>query len=137
MILPIGEQDQHLVVVAFFEGGEGRLNRFSYGRAALGNDIHIERLDALAEGRVVDGQRALEERAARERYQPQPVGPRALHQFERGQLRPRQTVGGNVLRQHALRSVDGDDDVQPALLHLLPVKAPLRSRQRQDEADHS
>src|ERR1035441_8771137 len=32
--------------------------------------------------------------------------------------------------------MDGDHYVESTLLRLLPVKAPLRSRQRQDKADH-
>ena len=69
MIFPIGEKHQHLIVVAFLESRQGRLNCFSDGRATLGDDIDVERLDALAKGRVVNGQRALQERAAGERDQ--------------------------------------------------------------------
>ena len=136
VVLAVGEQHEHLVVVAFLEGGQGSLDRFGDGRAALRDDVHVQRLDALAEGRVVNGQRALQEGAAGEGDQAEAVGLGALHQVQRGQLGARQAVGRDVLRQHALRGVNGDDDVQPALLDFLPVKAPLRPRQRQDQADH-
>ena len=135
VVLAVGEQDEDLVVVAFFVGGERGLNGFGNSRPALGDGVHVESLDALAEGRVVNGKRALQERAARKGDEPEAVRLRALHQVQRGQLGPRQAVGRDVLRQHAFRGVYGNHDVQPTLLDFLPIKAPLRPRQRQDEAD--
>ena len=136
VVLAVGEQHQHLVVVAFLEGGQGRLDGLGERRAALGDRVHVERLDALPEGRVVDRQRALQEGAAGEGHQAEPVGLGPLHQIQRGQFGARQPVGRDVLRQHALGGVDGHDDVQSALLDFLPVKAPLRPRQRQNQAGH-
>ena len=136
VVLPVREQHQDFVIVAFLESRQRRLNRFRDGRAALGNDIDVERFDALAEGRVVNGQRALQERAAGKRHQAQPVRPRPLHQLERRQLRARQPVGRDVFRQHALRGVNRDHNIQAPQPHFLPIKAPLRPRQRHDQADH-
>ena len=136
MVLAVGQHHQDLVAVALLVGGQSGLDRLGQRCAALGNDVHVERLDALAEGGVVNGQRALEEGAARKGHQSESVGFGSLHQIERGQLGARQAIRRNILRQHALRGVNGDHDVQAALLDLLPVEAPLRARQCQDQAGH-
>ncbi len=136
VVLTVREEDQHLVVVALLVGGERSLNRIHQGRAALGNNVHIERLDALAEGRVVYGQRALQEGAAGEGDQAQAVGFGALHQIERGELGPGEAVRRDVRRQHAFRGVNRHNDVQPPLLDLLPVEPPLRPSQGQEKTGH-
>ena len=111
------------------------LNRLGKRSAALGNDVHIERLDALPEGRVVNGQRALQESAAGKGHQAEAIRAGPLHEVEGGKFGACQAVGCNVLRQHALRGVYGNHDVQTALLDFLPVIAPLRPRQGQNQAN--
>src|SRR6185369_9417488 len=64
MIFAVGEQNQHLKVLAFFKGGEGGLNRFGNSGAPFGNHVDVERLDALAERRIINRERALKKSAS-------------------------------------------------------------------------
>ena len=56
-----------------------------------------------------------------------------LQQVERGELGAGEAVGGDILSEHALGSVNGHDDVQSTLPGFLPGEPPLRPRQRDDE----
>ncbi len=119
VVLAVGEQHERLVMILFFERLERLVNRRRQRRAALWNRVHIQRLHALLERRVVNRQRTFQKRIARERHQAHAVSAGTLHQFQRGQLRPRQPVRRNVRCEHGFRRVHGDDDVQSALLHFL------------------
>ena len=136
MIFAVGEQNQDLVVIAFLESGQRGLDCFCQSGPSLGNDIHIQRLDALTEGSVIDGEGTLQKGAACECHQAQPVGFCLLHQVERGQLRACQPIGRDVLGQHALGSINGHDNIQPALFDFFPIKAPLWPCQGQQQRDH-
>ena len=129
VIFAVGEQHDHLVIVAFLKRLGRRLNRLANRRAAFGDDVHIQRVQTLAERGVINRQRALQKRAPGKRHQAEPVGLRLLHQIQRGQFRARQAVRRDVLGEHGLGCVNCHHDVQTALGNLLPVKAPLQPGQ--------
>jgi hypothetical protein len=99
----------------------------------LGNDVHVQRLDALAERVIINRQRALQKRAAGERHQPEPIRLRLLHQIKRGEFGAGKAVRCDVLGQHGLRGVNGYDDIQALLFRFLPGETPLRSSERNDQ----
>jgi hypothetical protein len=72
-------------------------------------------------------QRALQERAAGECDQPEPITLSQAHQIERGKFRALKAIRLNVVGQHALRSVDGDDKVESALPGFFKAETPLRA----------
>jgi hypothetical protein len=133
VVLAVGEQHEHLVMVVFLERGQRGVDGRGDGRAALRNRIHVQRLHALLKRRVVNRQRTFQKRVAGERDQPHPVRAGLLHQFQRGELGARQPVRRDVGRQHALGSVHRHDDVQSALLDFLQIKSMLRPGQRDDQ----
>ena len=136
MVFAIRKQNEHLVVVALFKGVQGRPDRLGHRGAAFGDRVDIQRLNALPEGRVIHGERTLQECVPRESHQTHAVGLRLLHQVERGQLGARQAAGRDVLGEHAFRRVDGDHDVETALLDLLEVIAPLGLCEGENQGGH-
>jgi len=127
IILAVRQQDHGFIVIVFLESGQGGVDGGGESRAALRNGIHVQRLDALQEGRVINRQRAFQKGVAGEGHQPEAIRPRPLHQLQRGQLRPGEPVGRNIRREHGFGSVHGHDDVQSPLLDLLEVIAILRA----------
>ena len=71
-------------------------------------------------------------RIARKGNQSDPVTPQFLDQVAHPPFGLLQAVGLDILRQHALRGVERNDDAQSALLYLFPLEAPLRTGQRDD-----
>ena len=136
VVLAVGQQHEHLVMAVFLERGQRGVDGRGNGRAALRNRIHVQRLHALLERRVVNRQRTFQKRVAGERHQPHPVRAGLLHQFQRGELGARQPVRRDVRRQHAFRGVHRHHDVQSALLDFLQIKSVLRPRQRDDQQRH-
>ena len=68
----------------------------------------------------------MQERAARERDQAEPVAFEAFGQVGDGELRAREAIGHHVAGEHALRDVDRDQDVDAAPSRLLPLDARQR-----------
>ena len=97
VVLAVGEQHQHLVMVAFLERGQRGVDGRGEGRAALRNRIHVQRLHALLKRRVVNRQRTFQKRVAGERDQAQPVRAGLLHQFQCGESGAREAVRRDVL----------------------------------------
>ena len=136
-IFSIGDQDQNLVIiVAFFEGALGGINRLGQRGAALRNDVHIEGLHALAEGLVIQRQRTLQKGAPSEGDKAVPFGLRHPFQIECCELSAPQPVRSHVGGQHAARGVDGNHDVQAARARLFPAESNLRAGQDHNEQGH-
>ena len=90
----------------------------------------VDGVQRLLEHAVVERQRALQERVAREGHQPDPIALELRHQVANGQLGARQAVRLQIRRQHALRGVEREQQVDAAAVGLLPANAPLGARQR-------
>jgi len=100
------------------------------------NDADLERIHSLAKGLVIKSEWRLQESGAGKCHQSKAITPGQPHQIKGGQFRLFQPIRGHVLRQHAARSVDGDNDVEPSLFGFLPGKTPLRPGQRDEQAGH-
>ncbi len=83
---------------------------------------------------MVEGERGLEERGARERDQADAVVLEAADEVGDGELRPLETVRSRVLGEHAARHVDGEQHVDAAAALLLPVVAELGAGERREDA---
>ena len=137
VVLAVAEQDENLMVFGIIlESGERGFDGSGDVGAALGQRSYVERVQALLESAVVHGQRADEKRHAGETDEAEAVGAGQLHQVLGGELGASKAVGRDVFGQHALGGVNGYNDVQPALLGFLPVEAPLRLRQREDQGNY-
>src|SRR5207302_1389750 len=105
------EKNQDLEIVAFlFVGDFGGFDYFGQGRAAHGNDSHVQRFDALPKRLLVECERTLQKRRSRERRQGEPVVPGQFHQVQGGQFRapappqkPRQQRHGHQQQPKHLR----------------------------------
>ncbi len=133
VVLAVGEQHEHLVMIAFLEGGQCGVDGGGDGRAALRNRVHVQCLHALLKRRVVNRQRTFQKCVPGERDQPHSVRPGLLHQFQSGESGTREAVRRDVGRQHALGSVHRHNDVQSVLLDLLQIKSALRPGQRDNQ----
>ena len=134
-ILAVGEHDQALLVPLL--GGErSAASRSALARSvpAVRDDARIERLQRLEEGVVVERERGLEERGARERDQADAVVLEPADQVDDRELRALEAIRSRVLGQHAARHVDGEQHVDAAAVLLLPVEAELGAGERREDA---
>ena len=134
-IFAVGDQDQDLVVGLI---GEHRF-RLPDGRgdigAALGDDRGVHLLQRIFKGLVVSSQRAHLIGVACEGHQPDPVSVQLIDKIHDRKFCPFETVGFDVLGQHALRSVQGKEDIDPLAFDVLPLEAVLRPGQGQKAAE--
>ena len=136
-IFPIGQQHQELVVAWLGRERVPRLaDRPRQVRTAPRDDPRLQRRQRLAKYLAIERQRALQEGVPGERDQPDPVAVEFLDQVAHRQLGPRQAVRFHVLRQHAPRGVDREEQVDSLPVGLLPVEAELRAGQRDAQARH-
>ena len=133
VVLTVGQQHERLVMAFFLERRQRGVDGLGDGRAAFGDGIHVQRLHALLERRVVNRQRTFQKRITRERDESHAIRARALHQFQRGEFRTFETVRRDVGCEHGLRRVNRDDDVQTVLLHFFQIESMLRSRERNNQ----
>ena len=135
LVFAVGEQDENLVVVALFLINVRRgANGFGDVGPPVRDQADLERVHVLEEGGFVQGQRALQEGAARENDQAEPVGFRLGRQIVGGEFRPGEAVRRDVRRQHAAREIDGDDNIEPVLAGFLPLEAELRAGEAEEQA---
>ena len=87
------ENERSFIVVFLLEGGARRLDGFSNGAAADGNDSDVEGIDALAESLIVEGEGALQKRAAGESNEADAVGAGETFEIERGEFGAREAIG--------------------------------------------
>src|SRR5262249_17793275 len=74
VVLAVRDEDERLVLpLPALEGLERRVDRPGQRGATSRDDTHLERIEALAEGAVVEGQRALHEGGAREGDEPDAI----------------------------------------------------------------
>ena len=126
-VLAIGQQHEDAVVVpVLVEQPPRLLDRAGDVGALAGNQLGIESVQGLAEGVVVQRQRAQREGAPGEGNQAHAVALQPGDEVEDPEPRALQPVGREILRQHAARGVHGEEDVDALALHLPPLVAPLR-----------
>src|SRR5207237_5896135 len=104
-------------------------------RAAARDDADMDRVEALAEGALVERERALDEGAAGEGDEAGAVAPELRQQVLDGELRAAEAVRLHVAREHAARGVERDDEIDALAVHLLPAEAPHGSPEREGEAE--
>ena len=75
----------------------------------------------------------MQERTSGERHQAHGVAVQALDEVVDRQFRARKPIRLHIRRQHASRSVDGEDDVVAAPLHLFPMETGLRLGERDEQ----
>ena len=137
MILAVAEEDDRLGPGAVLaKGSHAFANGVGDGGALFGNEIGVERPDALAEGLVIQRQRTLEEGAAGKSHETEPIRLAEAQQVEGGQFGLRQPVGFHVIAQHRSRHVEAHDDVESRRGGFLVMIAPLRPGEREQERDH-
>ena len=136
-ILPVGHQDHHLVAVrAALQGGLCLLDGARDIGAAARNDPRVERGERLLKRAIVQGDRALQEGAARECDQAHGIPVQLIHEVTDRKLRALQPVGFHVRGRHAAGGVHREDDVIAAAFGLFPAIAGLRLRQRHEQQSH-
>ena len=127
-ILSVAHEHQQLLAVG--RGAEGFLGLVEHGAdvaAAARDDLAVEGLQRFAEGRVVAGERRLQERAAGEGDQAHAIALELAQQIDHRELRARQPVGLHVRGQHAARDIDGEEHVGAAVTHVLHAPAEGRA----------
>ena len=136
-VLAVGDQDKEALVVPFLvEKPSGLVDRARQIRALPRDQVGVQRVQGLPEGIVIQGQRAERERRPGERHQAHPVAFQVLEEIDDPQPGPFQPVRNQILRQHAARGVDREQDVDPAPLHFTPFVAELWPRRRQRQGHH-
>ena len=138
MVLSVGEHHQHLVVLlsAFLDGRARGLDCFRNRCSTLRQQGGIENVQVLAKRIFIHGHRHLKESRTGESHQSNPIRSRKTTEVERSELCFGQPIGGDILRQHAARGVDRNDNVQSPLFDLLIAKSPLGSAQSEQGGSH-
>ena len=122
-----------MVSLPALERLQARVHRRAEVRAAARDDADLDRVQALAEGALVERQRALHERAAGERDESGAVALELRQQVLDGELCPPEAVRLHVRREHAPRRVERDDQVDALAVHLLPAESPHGPGECEDE----
>ena len=119
-IFSIGDKDKNLEVVFLIKCAFRDRNRRSDIRSGNRDDSGFEDLQRLTECVIVERQRALQERGAGEGDQADSVGTHFFDKIQHGQLRPFQTIGFHVLREHTSGCIDGEDNVDSFAFNFFP-----------------
>src|SRR6266576_2635621 len=69
LVFSVGEKHHDFVILAFFESCQSSFDGLRQCGPALWNDVNIQRIDALPECGVIDGEWALQKRASGEGHQ--------------------------------------------------------------------
>ena len=115
------------------QGLDRDLDRLGEIRAAARDDLGVEFLERIEHRAVIDRERRLEKRAARKRDEPHAVAAELRDQILRRELCAREPAGREIVCQHALRDIDGEQHVAAFALALLPRVAELRLREARDD----
>ena len=133
--LAVGQQEDGAVArLVLAEGFQGQVDGPAQVGAAARDQVGVQFGHGIEHGVVVDGQRGLEEGAARERHQPQAVALEQANEVVDGEFLAGEPVRREVRGQHALGHVGDDDQVQAAPVGLARFVAPARLRGGQDQA---
>ena len=125
MVLPVGDQDQGPGCPSVGRKGADRcLNRLPDRCPRYRDEIRVEIIEEDLESAVVERQRALHEGGPCEGDQPHPVSLEHIDEIRDLPFRTLQAVGLDVLGEHTLRDVDGNDEIDPFPLDLFPVESP-------------
>ena len=128
---PSVEKHQDLLIGRLVvQRGARHFDRAADVGAAARDDRRVDGVERLREHVAIERQRALQERVAGKRHQPDAIALELRDQIGDGELGARQPIGLQVGRAHALRRVDGEQEVDAASLRLFPAIAALRPRQR-------
>ncbi len=135
VVFAVGDQDQRLVLaLARVESLQAGVDRARQRRAAARDDADLDRAHRALERGVVDRQRRFEKGRARERRPDRCGRPAAAARRSSTASLARSRRLGFTSVASMLRDVSMATMMSmPLALHLLPVEAPLRSRQRDDE----
>ena len=135
-VLPISDENDDLEIVVGGESGFRLLDRRREVGASVGDDVGIHRVEGLEKGVVVEGEGALKKGAAGEGDEADAVPLKLVHKVLNRELGPDEPVGLDILREHAARGVEGEDNVDPPAMALGPGVAPLRAGKGEKEEDH-
>ncbi len=105
------------------------------GRPLLRHPGGIDRAQEKPRRGVVRGERALHEGVAREDHQAHAIALEPIEERGDFQLGAVETRGLHVARQHAVRGVERDDEVDARALHELRPLAALRTRRGQKKKE--
>ena len=131
--LAVGDQHDRLVVaLASLEGLEAGIDRRCQRGASARDDADLDGVETLQERAPIEGERALEERRARESHQAETVAAGLGDEIADRELGAGEAVGLHVGREHAARGVERDHQVDSLALHLLPAESPHRAGQGDD-----
>ena len=134
VILAVRDDDE--LPVAFSRLAES-VQRDLYRLAQIGSryrhQVRLHRVEKEGRRRVVERQRALHERLARERHESDAISVQALYQPAHGQLGRGKAAGRNVLGLHRRRQIERHHDVLPLAPHRVDPVAELRSGERRHQ----
>ncbi|EKD35771.1 MAG: hypothetical protein ACD_75C01785G0002 [uncultured bacterium] len=125
-VFPVGDDDENLVIGCIAEHFHGAVDDLDDIGAALGDELGIHGRQRLFEGIVIKGQRAHEIGGAGKGQEPHPVAVQPADEIEDRQMRPLQPVRFHVLGEHALRGIEGKEQVDALAFHIHPPLAVLR-----------
>ena len=149
VILPVSDQHNVAEVAALLVEhiAEYLANAIADQRAATRDAVRRDIRQSHAEKPVVERQRALDHRRSGKYGQSHPIPLQLVNRVPDGQLGPFQAIWRKILRKHAARHIQQEDDI-PAplddfLLHLVPSRACQRNhqaskgRQQQGSLEHA
>ena len=114
----------------------GERDRIGNIGAAFRDGLGVEIVDRIDGGVVVDREGRLEEGAAGKGDQADAIALQLVDQILRREFDPLETIRLHVVREHAARNVDREEQVESLAFHLVVGVAPARSRQaNEDEAE--
>ncbi len=126
-ILSIGHQDHDLVAArTALQRGVRLLDGARDVGAAAGNDVGIERAQGFVKSAVIKRDRGLQKGASGEGHESDGIAVQVADEIIDGEFGAREPVRLDVRRQHAARSVYGEDDVMAAPFDLFPAESRLR-----------
>ncbi len=101
------------------------------------DDRRVQGVKRLEKGTVVEGEWTEREGVSGEGNQPDTVALQLLDEIGDREARPLEPVRHHVLRQHAARRIDREDQVDAPAFHLAEFEAILRSRHREENAEQT
>ena len=140
MIFAVGDEQHRLARLAApaaLEDFPGFIESVRDGGPLRGHADGCHGAQEQPGGGVIGGQRALDERVAREHHQADPISLQPIEQRRHFQLRALDPRGLHIARQHAVRRVQRHDQIDPGALHQLRPLATLQAGGGDEEEEES
>src|SRR4029077_14720213 len=105
--------------------------------AAARDHFRIKGVERFAESVIIERHRALQKGVASEGHEAHAVAVQLVQEIMHGEFCAGKPVRLHVLGEHALRSINGEKQLESLSMCFLPLVASLRSSERDEEAEYA